>query len=162
VLACQDMDQAAFAARSAESEVDARVARLFETAMAVCYMRPFTQSTLLTLTEYAPTTGAGRRASPAPRKAAIGGPRPHGQAGRPKGRLLYRLRIGERDRVDPLWRAVRHLFPARCWDQSSSSANDSGTTCSWKHGVNGSISRGRRATGSDRPVHTWHVVTIAS
>jgi len=54
-LACQDMDDAKHAARTAETEPDHRTVRLLETAMVVSYMRPFTQSTLATLSAFVPT-----------------------------------------------------------------------------------------------------------
>ena len=43
------MDQAAAAARALQNESEYLLARALETAIAVCYMRPFTQSSLMTL-----------------------------------------------------------------------------------------------------------------
>jgi len=60
VLAARDLEQAAFAAERLDNEMDGRVRRLLETAMAITYMRPFTTSSLLTLTEYVPTGGHDR------------------------------------------------------------------------------------------------------
>jgi hypothetical protein len=56
LLAGSDMDQAAAAARALQSEDDYLLARALETALAVCYMRAFTQSSLMTLpAEFVPT-----------------------------------------------------------------------------------------------------------
>jgi hypothetical protein len=43
LLARNDMEQAAAAARALEQEEDMNLARALETAIAVCYMRPFTK-----------------------------------------------------------------------------------------------------------------------
>ena len=50
-LAARDMEQAAAAARALyeDEREDEAFRRALETAMAVCYMRPFTRSTWLTL-----------------------------------------------------------------------------------------------------------------
>jgi hypothetical protein len=56
------MQQAAEAARMLQEERDGTRARVLETAMAVCYMRPFTTSDLRIPDEYIPTTGAGEAA----------------------------------------------------------------------------------------------------
>jgi hypothetical protein len=57
LLASSDMDQAAAAARTLEAETDGVLARALETAMAVCYMRAFTTSSLMTLpNQFVPTT----------------------------------------------------------------------------------------------------------
>jgi hypothetical protein len=48
------MNEAAFAAESLRDDHDARTRRLIETAMVVSYIRPFTTSSLGTLTEYVP------------------------------------------------------------------------------------------------------------
>ena len=55
LLAASDMDQAAAAARMLQEETDGTRARTLETAMAVCYMRPFTKSDLSVPDEYVPT-----------------------------------------------------------------------------------------------------------
>src|SRR5688572_12411444 len=56
LLAASDMDQAAAAARALEDAEDGPLARALETAMAVCYMRAFTKSSLGTLPkEFVPT-----------------------------------------------------------------------------------------------------------
>ena len=60
LLGNQDMDQAVLAAQTIETETDPRVVRLLETAMVVCYMRPFTQSKLVRLDEYVPKEGPDR------------------------------------------------------------------------------------------------------
>jgi hypothetical protein len=49
LLAGSDMDQATAAARALQSETEYLLARALETAIAVCYMRAFTQSSLMTL-----------------------------------------------------------------------------------------------------------------
>lgn len=49
LLAASDMDQAAAAARALEAETDYNLARALETAIAVCYARAFTQSSLFKL-----------------------------------------------------------------------------------------------------------------
>ena len=49
LLAASDMDQAAAAARALQDATDWALARALETAMAVCYMRAFTKSSLGTL-----------------------------------------------------------------------------------------------------------------
>jgi hypothetical protein len=49
LLAGSDMDQAVAAARALQNESDGLLARALETAIAVCYMRPFTQSSLMAL-----------------------------------------------------------------------------------------------------------------
>jgi hypothetical protein len=55
LLAASDMEQAAAAARALEKETDGTLSRALETAMAICYMRPFTKSSLLRLpVEYVP------------------------------------------------------------------------------------------------------------
>lgn len=59
LLAASDMAQAAAAARALEVEEEYQLARALETAIAVCYMRPFTQSSLTTLpAEFEPTAPA--------------------------------------------------------------------------------------------------------
>lgn len=62
LLASSDMEQAAAAARALENEHDGTLARALETAMAVCYMRPFTKSDLAVPDEYVPTTGVDEAA----------------------------------------------------------------------------------------------------
>lgn len=57
LLAVSDMQQAAAAARALQEEEDGTLARALETAMAVCYMRPFTTSDLQVPDEYIPTGG---------------------------------------------------------------------------------------------------------
>jgi hypothetical protein len=59
VLAAQDMDQAGAAARALrDDEFSAlQVARVLETGMAVCYLRPFTKGNPVVLSEYEPTEG---------------------------------------------------------------------------------------------------------
>jgi hypothetical protein len=56
ILAAQDMDQAAAAARALKAESkDVALMRALETAIVVCYMRAFTKSSLGTLpSEYVP------------------------------------------------------------------------------------------------------------
>jgi hypothetical protein len=56
LLAASDMEQAAAAAHALTDEEDYRLARALETAIAVCYARAFTQSTLYRLdrAEYEP------------------------------------------------------------------------------------------------------------
>ena len=59
ILAGKDMDQAHAAATALRVDLsdDESFRRALETAMAVCYMRPFTRSSLMTLpNEYVPTT----------------------------------------------------------------------------------------------------------
>ena len=59
LLGSGDMAQAAAAAEALQqTESSEPLARALETAMAVCYMRPFTRSTLWSLEELAPTEGA--------------------------------------------------------------------------------------------------------
>jgi Phage integrase family len=56
LLAGSDMDQAAAAARALQSETEYLLARALETAIAVCYMRASTRSSLMTLPpEFVPT-----------------------------------------------------------------------------------------------------------
>jgi hypothetical protein len=58
ILAAADMDQAIAAARELRNTAsdDQAYRRMLETAMALCYMRPYTPSSLLTLpAEYIPT-----------------------------------------------------------------------------------------------------------
>ena len=62
ILAASDMDQAAAAARALEAESDGVLARALETAMVVCYQRPFTKSDLQLSGEYIPTSGEDARA----------------------------------------------------------------------------------------------------
>ena len=59
LLAASDFDQAAAAARALDAEEeDLAMMRALETAIAVCYSRAFTQSTLLKLgSEFAPAAG---------------------------------------------------------------------------------------------------------
>ena len=57
LLAVSDMEQAAAAARALRDEDDGTLARALETAMAICYMRPFTRSDLQVPDEYVPTSG---------------------------------------------------------------------------------------------------------
>jgi len=63
ILAARDiMDQAtaAAAALQADKSTNEAYRRALETAMAVCYMRAFTKSSLMTLpAEYVPTEAAG-------------------------------------------------------------------------------------------------------
>jgi hypothetical protein len=62
LLAASDMQQAAEAARMLQAEADGTRARVLETAMAVCYMRPFTTSDLKLPDEYVPTAGVDEAA----------------------------------------------------------------------------------------------------
>jgi hypothetical protein len=55
LLAWSDMNQAAAAARALEHETDGTLARALETAMAVCYMRPYTKADLALPNKYVPT-----------------------------------------------------------------------------------------------------------
>jgi hypothetical protein len=55
LLAASDMRQAAAAARALEHEADADLARALETAMMVCFMRPFTKSDLQVPKRFFPT-----------------------------------------------------------------------------------------------------------
>jgi hypothetical protein len=65
LLAASDHDQAAAATRALDSEADDHVLiRALETAIAVCYARAFTTSTLLQLgDEYAPAAGTSDASS---------------------------------------------------------------------------------------------------
>jgi hypothetical protein len=62
LLAVSDMQQAAEAARMLQEESDGTRARVLETAMAVCYMRPFTTSDLKIPDDYVPAAGADKAA----------------------------------------------------------------------------------------------------
>jgi hypothetical protein len=55
LLGASDMRQAAAAARALEHESDGDLARALETAMMVCFMRPFTKSDLQVRAEFFPT-----------------------------------------------------------------------------------------------------------
>ena len=57
ILAASDMDQAAAAATALQSESDGALARALETAMVVCYLRPFTKSDLQLGRDYVPGSG---------------------------------------------------------------------------------------------------------
>jgi hypothetical protein len=56
LLAGSDMDQAAAAARALQTEMEYLLARALETAIAVCYMRPFTRSAMTLPDSFVPTT----------------------------------------------------------------------------------------------------------
>ena len=55
LLGASDMRQAAAAARALEHEPDVELARALETAMMVCFMRPFTKSDLQIPAKFLPT-----------------------------------------------------------------------------------------------------------
>ncbi len=55
LLGASDMRQAAAAARALEREQDVNLARALETAMVVCFMRPFTRSDLQVPKKWWPT-----------------------------------------------------------------------------------------------------------
>lgn len=55
LLAASDMRQASAAARALEHESDVELARALETAMMVCFMRPFTKSDLQIPAKFLPT-----------------------------------------------------------------------------------------------------------
>jgi len=62
LLGGSDMDQAMAAAKALEDTQDAHLARALETAMTICFMRPFTASDLQVPSKFFPEAGEGEDA----------------------------------------------------------------------------------------------------
>jgi hypothetical protein len=62
LLGASDMDQAMAAAKALAKTQDAHLARALETAMTVCFMRPFTASDLQVPGKFFPEAGEGEEA----------------------------------------------------------------------------------------------------